>query len=308
MKRYAKLAMTITALVLCIGCFAGCGKSDEDIQTEFAKILSNKATPQSMAEAEEYAETYAKKLTSDRASILVAHLEDYLIQYINTDRDDIQVQSLAAYFDKESGILNEEKIKDNVTKEYYSTLQKAHIYPVYFEEKVQLRVNYATLHETFSKVIDPALSKLYEIDALITDKPATKNATLQIGYDQLLDRALTVEELIIEHPGNVLIEEEVEWLYSTYLDLIMMGTANSPIFDYQSGEFNPQAKSAYDAFIEENAATTLAWALEEFYAYVEDIGYTMNYKDSTKSKLFFDTCYGIRVAAEKRVFEQNELY
>lgn len=305
MKRYAKIAAMITALILCIGCLTGCGKSDEEIKDDFSGILSNKATPETMMEAEDYVEKYAKKLTKDGASVMVAHLEDYLIQYINTDRDDIQVQSLAAYFDKESGIIDEGKIKDDVTEEFYEILKKVHIYPVYYEDKVQLRVNYGTLNETFSKVIDPALSKLYEIDQMITDDPATQNATIGITYDELMDRAMAVEQLILEHPENIWINDEVKWLYSTYLDLIMMGTTNTPVFDYQSGEFSPQAKAAYEHVVNEHRDTTLAWALNQYFTYLEEIGYTMDYKDSTKSKLFFDTCHGIRIAAEKRVFEQN---
>ncbi|MBO5667031.1 MAG: hypothetical protein J6S45_06245 [Firmicutes bacterium] len=307
MKRYAKIAKTLTALVLCIGCLVGCGKSNEEIQTEFTKILSNKATPQSMEEAEDYAEKYAKKLTKDGASIMVAHLEDYLIQYINTDRDDVQVQSLAAYFNKETGWIDEDSIKDKATQEYYAALKNAHIYPVYYEDKVQLRVNYETLNETFVKVIDPALSELYQIDQIITSEPATNNASLTIGHEELMERALAVEELIVKYPDNVWINDEVKWLYSTYLDLIMMGTTNTPIFDYQSGAFNEQVEAAYRAFLSDNGDTTLAWALHQYFAYLEEIEYTMNYKDSTKSKLFFDTCYGIRIAAEKRVFAKNEL-
>ena len=204
--------------------------------------------------------------------------------------------------------MDEERIKDAETREYYEILKKVHIYPVYQEEKVQLRVNYTTLNEVFGQNIDPALSRLYEIKVWVTDSPATKNATLQIGYDQLLGRALAVEELIDEYADCVLIQEDVQWLYSTYLDLIMMGTTNTPVFDYATGEFNSQAKSAYEDFQRENGDTAIAWALQEYFAYLQSIDYTMDYKDSTASRLFFDSCHGIRMAAEKRVFKQNELY
>ena len=307
MKRYAKIAKALTALILCMGFLVGCGKSNEEIKTEFSKILSNKATPQTMEDAEDFVGKYAKKLTKDGASVMVAQLEDYLIQYINTDRDDVQVQSLAAYFNKDSGWIEEDSIKDKGTQEYYEALKRAHIYPVYYEDKVQLRVDYGSLNETFGKVIDPALSELYEIDEIITDEPATHNASLTIGYPELMDRAMAVEALIGKYPDNIWINDEVRWLYSTYLDLIMMGTTNTPVFDYQTGEFSSQAKTAYEHVIQEHQDTTLAWALNQYFAYLEEIEYTMNYKDSTKSKLFFDTCYGIRIAAEKRVFVKNEL-
>lgn len=308
MKRYAKLAAIVTGLILCMAIISGCGKSVEEINSEFAKIISAKATPQSMEDAEAHVEKYAKKLSKEGASTMVAQLEDYLIQYINTDRDQIQVQSLAAYFDKESGKLDEKKVKDVETKEYYKILQAVHIYPIYFEDQVQLRIDYIAMDEAFSKVIDPALAKLYEIKAEITDQPATRNATLQISYDQLLHRALSVEKLIDEYPDNPLISEDVQWLYSIYLDLIMMGTTNSPIFDYDTGLFNPQAREAYTAFQREYGDTTISWTLEKFFHYLNGIDYTMNYKDSTMSKLFFDSCHGIRTEAEKRVFQQNELY
>ncbi len=308
MKIYRRVTMTLMGLILCMALVTGCGKSAEEINEEFTQLISAKATPQSMEAAEEYAETYAKKLGTDGASNMIAQLEDYLTQYINTDCDSLQVQSLAAYFHKESGLMDEERIKDAETREYYEILKKVHIYPVYQEEKVQLRVNYTTLNEVFGQNIDPALSRLYEIKVWVTDSPATKNATLQIGYDQLLGRALAVEELIDEYADCVLIQEDVQWLYSTYLDLIMMGTTNTPVFDYATGEFNSQAKSAYEDFQRENGDTAIAWALQEYFAYLQSIDYTMDYKDSTASRLFFDSCHGIRMAAEKRVFKQNELY
>lgn len=296
------------ALILCMIAAGGCGKSTKEIHREFSQIVSQKATPQRLVEAKEYAQAYAKRLGAEGASSMVAQLEDYITRYINTDCDNLQVQSLTAYFQKESGVLQEDLIKDVETKEYYDILQKTHIYPVYFEDRVQLRVNYTTLNEAFGDVIDPALKRLYEIKVWVTDRPATKNATLQISYEQLLKRALAVEDLIDEYPNHVLIQEDVQWLYSTYLDLIMMGTANSPIFDYTTGKFQPQAKKAYEDFLNQHQETTIAWALEEYFDYVESIEYTMNYKDSKASKLFFDSCHGIRAAAEKRVFEQNERY
>ncbi len=84
-----------------------------------------------------------------------------------------------------------------------------------------------------------------------------------------------------------------------------MGTTNTPVFDYQTGEFSAQAKEAYEHVVKEHQDTILAWTLNQYFAYLEEIEYTLNYKDSTMSKLFFDTCYGIRATAEKRVFEQN---
>ena len=307
MKLHAIIAM-LTVLALWITCASGCGMSAEEMISGFNKIISVKATPQSLLEAEEYVQAYAKKLPVESASTMVAQLEDYILQYINTDCDSLQVQSLSVYFDKESGVLDEEKVKDAETKEYYETLQTVHIRPVYFEDQVQLRVNYTTLGETYVKEIDPALAQLYEIKVLITDSPATMNATLQIGYDQLLARALSVELLIDEHRDNVLISEDVQWLYSVYLDLIMMGTTNSPIFDYETGIFNPQAREAYEAFLREHSDTTIAWTLQKYFEYLSDINYAMDYGDSQMSKLFFDFCHGIRTAAEKRVFVQNEVY
>jgi hypothetical protein len=93
------------------------------------------------------------------------------------------------------------------------------------------------------------------------------------------------------------------WLYTTHLNAILMGTTNSPIFDYSSKEFSPGAKAAYEAFAKANPDTTLTWVLKEYFTYLDSIDYKLDFNDSTMSKVFFNTCDWLVSEAEKRVME-----
>ncbi|HAF60171.1 MAG TPA: hypothetical protein DCK81_03410 [Clostridiales bacterium UBA9856] len=68
-------------------------------------------------------------------------------------------------------------------------------------------------------------------------------------------------------------------------------------------EFSEPAKTAYQNFMLSEPAAVLTWVLKEYFTYLNSIDYTLDFNDSTMSKVFFDTCDWLVSEAEKRVRE-----
>lgn len=309
MRKLKKTLLSLFIIILVIGVLSGCGKQAEKIEAEFAELISaeEKVSPESMTAAAEYMKKYLKKLPEYRAGSMLSTYEAFAAQYINTDADAAQVQSLLPFFDSQTGEVDSAKLKkDKNASAYCELLKKSYIRPVAAGDKIVLQLDYNAICKEFGKQIPETLADLYDLKDLIERKPATENATLNVSYNELLRRAYKVERLIRENKDEEvydLIMEDTDWLYSSYLNIIFMGTTNSPVFDYETGAFSQEAETAYLKFYRENPDSVLAGAIHDYFRYLASIEYTMDYKDSDMSKAFFDNCSRIVSETGKRVKE-----
>lgn len=306
MNRLTKILLLAVMAFVITGLFYGCGKRPEVIESDFAGMVAEgqKVTPETMAEVSEYMDKYLHKLDNEKSSAMLFAYEGYAARYINTDGDQAQIQSLLTYYDETKGRINREKLKkDKITEVYYEKLSDSYISVYVRDGKIVLYPDYGRMAEKFGRNVLPAVAELYEMKDVDGRTPATKNATLQISYEELLSRAARVEELIRIYGGETLILEDAKWMYSTYLNVIFMGTTNSPLFDYQTAEFSGDAKSAYQAFAENNPDLSLAAGINEYFKYLDQVGYKIDYKDMEASKAFFNNCARIVSETEKRVYQ-----
>ena len=114
----------------------------------------------------------------------------------------------------------------------------------------------------YGEHISDSIYRLYELNADITERPMTENASLLISWEELLDRAFRAESLINDYPEDEIIRENVMWLYKSYLNSLLMGATNTPIFNYSTQEFSEEAKQAYISFITSHPDSTITWMLK----------------------------------------------
>lgn len=155
----------------------------------------------------------------------------------------------------------------------------------------------------YEKYIDPVLLGLYQIDAEEQASPMAKDTVLLLSWDELAQRTYKLEQFIRENKDYKSISDDLTWLYSYYMDALVMGTNGTPIFDYKTHAFSQDAKTAYDVFIDQHPDSTTGWALKEYDTYLNSIQFTMDYNDKVSSKLFFDTCDWLVTESGKRVFQ-----
>lgn len=155
----------------------------------------------------------------------------------------------------------------------------------------------------YDKYITSSLKELYQIKAMEQISPMVLDSVLQISWEELVQRTYDMELFIQKYKDQTLIGEDATWLYGNYMNALVMGTNGTPIFDYQTNTFSEAAKTAYAAFINKYPDSATAWALMEYFTYLDSIQYTMDYKDKISSKLFFDTCDWLVSESGKRAFQ-----
>jgi hypothetical protein len=195
-------------------------------------------------------------------------------------------------------------LDDNLSKldEKYTSdmvLQLEH-YTLSFDQN---GIVYEEWAKHYDKYISDPLKDLYKIRVLEQKTPATKDAVLMISWAELVQRTYDMELYIEKYKNQALIADDAKWLYGNYINTLAMGTNGTPIFDYKTYAFSEDAQKAYAAFINQHPDSVTAWALTEYFTYLESIRFSLDYNDKVQSKLFFDTCDWLVSESGKRVFQ-----
>ena len=291
----------IAALFLLMG--TGCGSNDQELQAEFSALLDTPMSSEQVLKTSEFLQKHINRFHEDDAAKLVMAYEDYLIRYISENPDGVLLQDLMSYYDSNNMSIDGEKLEEGQLSTFYEQLKNCSLTVAYYEDAMVLRVDYLDLIDRYGSRLPDSLVQLYELSNEVERNPISENAILKVDWNQLLERAQSAETLIKTYPEDERILTDALWIYTTHISAILMGTTNTPIFDYETQEFRAEAKSAFLDYLYANPDTTLSWVLTEYFTYLHSIDYKLDFKDSTMSKVFFETCDWLVQEAEKRVFE-----
>lgn len=112
---------------------------------------------------------------------------------------------------------------------------------------------------------------------------AVKDAALVIGYQQLVRRTLAMEQFVQKYPNSNR-AKQVRERFELYRDFTFMGTNNTPLFDYETKQMQPNAKTGY--------ANILQWLSVPDSSYLKSLAQFMElaekhqYKDSDEIRQF----------------------
>jgi 5'-deoxynucleotidase YfbR-like HD superfamily hydrolase len=169
-------------------------------------------------------------------------------------------------------------------------------------------VDYARLVAEYAAEIPDYLTEMFEYKALEQERPIISDATLQIDSSELISRTLEVEEFIKTHRDDLMIRDDALWLYKRYVNAVLMGASNSPVFDFETHEFSRELLDLYDKAISEHSESTLAAVLTEYEGYLAELGYVLEYDQKEESAKFFETCSSLVSEAELRVYGAEQTH
>lgn len=219
-----------------------------------------------------------------------ASIQKNFLEMLEDPASEGTIEDASAYLDKYLSKLDVENASSMVVKlEDYVLSQSS--------------INYTEWAERYEKRVSPALTGLYQKKAFEQNAPLADGTALQITWADLAQRAYQMEQLIATYPEDECIKEDALWMYGNYLSVMLIGTIGTPVFDYRTHNFSEKAETDYTAFLAQYGESTTGWAIKEYFTYLESIGYTMDYNDTTSSKLFFDTCDWLVSEAGKRVYQ-----
>ncbi|WP_324822273.1 hypothetical protein [Sinanaerobacter sp. ZZT-01] len=300
MKWAIKRSILVFFLVALVCILGACGKSVDTIQSEFEEMLTGEITPEKLVSTAAYLDKYIGKLDEERASRMLVDYEDYALRYMNSEVDKTLLEEMKGYY-AASG-KSRELIKNiDELQSFDQAMQNADIIVSLQGDQIKLTLDYRQLSSDYQKYILPEVYHLYQIKALEAEKPCIQNATLLLSWEDLVQRAYQVELLMAQYTDGKLIASDLKSLYEMYMNFVLIGANNTPIFDYETMQFSEVAKKEYSSFIEKNPDTITGWILEEYFSYLDENGYQLNYKNKTESKAFFDHCSWLITEAEKRV-------
>ncbi len=257
----------IIGLLVCILAMAliitGCGKSRDDVISGFNDILGK--------EAAEF----------DNVSEKLEALENYLdknLKYVGKEDADYMVFNY----------IEEAYVQDN---EY---------------------IVYSDIAERYGKYLTDMFNAQIEMEILEDESPITNQedgGKLNYDWSEITARALLTEDIISEYKEKInsqeyeYMKEHILWHYKYYINLMLMGTSSNPLFSYETGEFDENAEAMYTSSMQSNTDTVVAWALNEYFTYLDSTDYKLDYENTQESKIYYNTCNYIVAEAGKRVFQ-----
>ncbi len=295
-------AVLFIALVMNL-VITGCGADKEMIQSEFTMLIANTATAENIRANADFLDKNIENVSEEIATNMVIAYREYLLDYITQNNDKTTIQELGVYLDAETRLIDQEKIQNSELKSYYDDIRAGALKVTLYENIPVLRVNYNMLLEKYEEHISEPLTELFRLSAELIAKPTSENATLAISWEELLTRTHAAEKLVKANSDNEYLIADAMWIYTSHLNTMLMGTTNTPIFDYTTKEFSEEARTVYQSFLLAEPEATLTWVLKEYFTYLSSIEFNLDFNDSTMSKVFFDTCDWLVSEAEKRVKE-----
>ncbi len=296
-----KTAAILIIAIMTLLTLTGCSGNNKTINSDYHALLDNATTAGNIAEIVEFLDANIAAVDKDTAAEMVVEYREFLLNYIIQNKDKTTLQELNVYIDESCGRIDEEKIKNSESKEYFDQVSAGAMMVTVCDGVPTLKVDHAKLLEKYDNYIPDSLRGLYTLEAEIAERPTSKNAKLMVSWSELLDRTFAAEKLLTDYSDDKLIFDDALWIYTTQLNTVLMGTTNSPIFDYETKEFSSSARMAYNEFITAEPDSVLSWVLKEYFVFQNSIDYRLDFNNSTLSKLFFDTCDWLVSEAEKRV-------
>ena len=136
-------------------------------------------------------------------------------------------------------------------------------------------ITYEEWGKHYEKYIADSLKDLYKIRTMEQTTPMAEDSILKISWAELAQRTYDMELYIQKYKDQKLIAEDAKWLYGNDINAMAMGTTGTPIFDYKTYVFSEDAKTAYAAFINQHPDSVTAWALTEYFTYLDSISYSL---------------------------------
>ncbi|MDF2533259.1 MAG: hypothetical protein K0Q65_2840, partial [Clostridia bacterium] len=134
-------------------------------------------------------------------------------------------------------------------------------------------VNYST-YKNYAQYLSEDLKSYIEIMAVESDSVPAKDGALVIGWDKVIERALTQEAFIKKYADSDKLPE-VKQLYNKYLQFSFLGLNNTPLFSYDGKVMAEGAKLAYSKIDFTIDDSELRKSLKDFMVLLVDSNYKL---------------------------------
>ncbi|MDD4238241.1 MAG: hypothetical protein PHT62_06770 [Desulfotomaculaceae bacterium] len=280
---FKKIALLIFCILLVAA--AGCSAQNQSetnspVDAAKAKAVMNdfQNLTQNDAGVEEIAGFIADNITyvsEEDASKLVDQFEqiqkDKISELETLFFDDTMQSKIISEY---SSITAGNEIKDTELKELLAKTKNSG-YKVETAEGTYFPIIDYSFYKEFRDNVAPDLKDYINIMAVESDKVPAKDAALVIGWDDVLNRALDMEEFLSEHQDSMK-ADEVKELYKKYFTFTLYGLNNTPLFSYGSNTMDAEAREVYEKVVKDTGNSEFLKTLGEYMTLIKNNNYTLN--------------------------------
>lgn len=291
MKKLLVLSVIATTLLISSGCFNNV--NDPQDKTEISiEISTVSATNETVQESTALTEKLERDVItafialSEPKNIDLSRMSMYLvdnIQRVSPENVDImlqvyekaQMQALPEYQDAfleesmQSILLtySVENLRQNQVKEKAVRALLTEAAAVGYkieaiEGTIAPYVDYGYFAQFASNATE-STGAFYTLMKAESDHPSQKDAALIIPWEDVLQRGINFEAYLETYP-NTYYEERARMHFEGYKNLALNGSANVPLFEYDTNAMNEEAKAAYTAFEAKQIQTAFADLIKNF--------------------------------------------
>ncbi|GGG14354.1 hypothetical protein [Paenibacillus abyssi] len=261
--------------------------SSNQVYYQFQSFLKN---PSHLPRAIVYLNANIEKANTHQATLMVLHLENAIKKALPSMEERFFITSV------QTGIYQVYKegynfshirnlTKDSSLKSLMN-LASASGYKLDSAEGMYFPIINYSIFKKYQPYVKADIKAYIDIMAEESRKAALKDAAIYIGYQELLNRAITQERFITQYRTSNR-SAQMNELFTNYKYITFYGTSNTSLFDYPNDEMRPNAKRGYTAILKWNQTDSSEFlgTLREFM----DVVAANNYKLTAEVSKFRDT-------------------
>ena len=120
-----------------------------------------------------------------------------------------------------------------------------------------------TFYQKYFEAIGADLTAYFELMAVESEVTPVKDGALMISWEEILRRAKRQEQFIDGYSDSTQVEP-VRALLERYVTFALFGCNNTPLFNYETKEMDPEAKLAYNIFVAQEREGNFAALIKEY--------------------------------------------
>ncbi|MFA5528652.1 MAG: hypothetical protein WC996_08545 [Peptostreptococcales bacterium] len=278
------------ALVLLLGLQMGCtpenndkndlpdpqdGIEEEAIIEGWDALVGDEAE---LVELVDYMDENISLLSKENASMIINQYEKAQKDNLPSFEEEFDDQVIQAeIFEHYMTNFNLDDMRNTENEALINLLKKADDtgYRVETAEGMFFPIIDYNFYNKYSSYVTEDMKSYIAIMIVESDEMPAKDAALVIGWDEVIDRAYSLEKFINEYPDSSRIEE-IKALYEKYVNFTLYGLVNTPLFSHDSKIMKEEAKNIYRAEISNEEDSSYLKLLQDFMNILEENEYKLN--------------------------------
>lgn len=240
-------------------------EQQKQIMNDYQQLIDKPSVQPS--EIRSFIDKNIAQVSSQNAVTMVDAFEQVQRKYLSKLEgeffDDHKVQEqLQKSFAPGSDLTDFTGVKDQAVKTLLQRI-KENGYKMETAEGMYYPVIDYSIYQKYDSMLPGDIAAYHNLMTAESNKAAAKDAALVIGWNEVIQRALTQEKFLSQY-GNSAKAAEIKELYKRYVVYTFYGANNTPLFDYETKTMNKEAKNAYEQAVGLDANSKLLTQLKSY--------------------------------------------